>query len=538
MRIDLPHSPKFVRRAFVILECLVFGLIALLTAMWLPHYLNWPLWPDSHAYAALALGWDLGIEPYRDVATFNFPGQIYMFWILGKVFGWGLTWPFYAADAVLIATVGAFMLGWSKRVFGECLAGAIGLLALIVVLMDLDIAQAAQRDWHSTAFVIISLLILQTGRWRLRFVVSALSFAAGFVFRPHVVLFLPAIYMAILLECQDENEHRLKPAIRATFAWSIIFAIGLVAGFMPLITHGLFFEFLEDLKIAKHGGTYAGMTLRTAVILFLAKFVMREHLLLIVANLTLGFRAGRDSVRIVLPWVVSLVFAMTYQSVHPISHDYLLLPLKTIYAVNLAILAALVRKSLGGETLVAAGMTLSVILLALNKFPDECSPSASLHAVRAFLQRTPDTEVPHGALKYFHEGPVDIAQRRSGYRWADYVATIDYLKDHTKPTTLVAGAFKRLPFPSLNAPAGRPSPWPGEGGTTFMLVLGLEREQSFIDSIVIAPDDTVVVWVPGEKAEADRVNFERLDSTIEELFVEEAVFGDFHICRRKTQPKP
>ncbi len=538
MHIDHLDISRFGRQAFQALNFFVILLILVLTASWLPHYLNWPLWPDSHAYASLAIGWDQGIEPYRDVATFNFPGQIYLFWLLGKTFGWGHTWPFYSADAALIGTVGILMIVWSRRVFGERLSGMIGFLALAVALMDLDISQAGQRDWHSTAFVIISLLILQCGKSRFRIVWSAIFFAVGFVFRPHVVLFGPAIITALALDQYDPVRKDLKPFIRACLLWGTVFALGMVAGFLPLIRNGLFGSFLEDLKIARHGGSYAGMTLRTAIILFLAKLVMREYLLLIVSTLTLAFRSGRESVRIALPWTVALIFALSYQSVHPISHDYLMLPMKTIYAVNLAILAALVRKSLGGETLAAAGMSAVVVFLALNKWPDECSPRAALLATKAYLSGTSDTEVPHGAKRYFHPGEVDIDQRRSGYPWADYLATIEYLKAHTSQKTHVAGAFKRHPYPSLNGPTGRPSPWPGEGGTTFLLVLGLEKEEAFIRSLLDSPDDTVVVWVPGERAEADRVDFRQLDKTIQEHFAPEASFGIFQIYRRKPDSKP
>ncbi|MBI1322208.1 hypothetical protein GC170_03335 [bacterium] len=532
MNFDIQDTRRFGSQAFQALQYVVVGLIAILTATWLPHYLTWPLWPDAHAYASLAIGWDQGIEPYRDVATFNFPGQIYLFWILGKIFGWGVTWPFYAADAALIAIVGAFMIVWSRRVFGERLSGLIGLLALAVVLLDLDISQAGQRDWHSTAFVMISLMVLQCGQSRFRFVWSAVFFAAGFVFRPHVVLFGPAIIAAIALEKYDPKQRALKPFVSTCILWGFVFAACLVAGFLPLISHGLFGAFLDDLKIARHGGSYAAMTLKTALVLFLAKFVMREYLLMIVATLTLAFRSGRNSTRVVLPWTVALIFALAYQSVHPISHDYLMLPMKTIYAVNLAILAALVRESLGRETLQAAGISAAVVLLAMNKWPDECSPQAALRSTRAFLTGSGDVDVPHGARRYFQPGEVDVSERRSGYPWADYVATIEYLKAKTTPHTYVAGAFKRMPFPSLNGPTGRPSPWPGEGGTTFLLVLGLEKEERFIKALLNAPEDTVVVWVPGERAEADRVNFERLDRTIAENFAPEASFGIFQIYRR------
>ena len=68
-------------------------LCVVMLAEWLPHCLTWPWWPDLDAFAAIAQGWDAGIRPYRDVALFNFPGQIELFWLLGTSFGWGRTAP-------------------------------------------------------------------------------------------------------------------------------------------------------------------------------------------------------------------------------------------------------------------------------------------------------------------------------------------------------------------------------------------------------------------------------------------------------------
>lgn len=520
-----------------ILNWLVYGTIALLIVSWLPHYLIWPLWPDAHAYAALAIGWENGIEPYRDVQTFNFPGQIYVFWILGKVFGWDQTWAFYAADAALIGTVGAALIYWSRRVFGEAISGAIGFLGLLVVLLDLDISLAAQRDWHSTAFVILSLVALQCGPPRGRTVLSALAFAAGFVFRPHVVLFGPAIITAILLERTDPQTRDLRPAIRTAIVWAITFGIGLFVGFLPLLANGLFGDFLEDLKLARHGGSYAGMTLKAAILLFLAKFVMREYLLVFVSTLTLALKYRGETLRIVLPWSVAMIFAMAYQSVHPIAHFYLMLPLYVIYAVNLAILAALVRKTLGAGTPAATAMTAAVALLACNKVPDECSISASRKAVVSLVTGVPVKEAPPGALPYFPNHEVDPKLKRSGYPWADYVATIEYLKANTTPRTLIAGSFKRMPFPAFNGATGRPTPWPGEGGSTFLMVLGKDWQKPFGESLIEAPQDTVVVWVPGEVPETDRLATDELDQVVKDHFVPEARFGIFEIYRRKPAGK-
>jgi len=49
---------------------------------------------------------DNGRLPYRDLPSTNFPGSIYLFWLLGKVFGWDRTVPVHCTDAVFLLTPG------------------------------------------------------------------------------------------------------------------------------------------------------------------------------------------------------------------------------------------------------------------------------------------------------------------------------------------------------------------------------------------------------------------------------------------------
>lgn len=63
-----------------------------LLATWVPHYLLWPWFRDSDTFATMAQSWAAGILPYRDIRGYNFPGAIYLFWMLGQVAGWGRTW--------------------------------------------------------------------------------------------------------------------------------------------------------------------------------------------------------------------------------------------------------------------------------------------------------------------------------------------------------------------------------------------------------------------------------------------------------------
>src|SRR4051794_2690836 len=63
----------------------LLGLCGFQLATWVPHYLTWPWFADHDVFATLALGWEHGQLPYRDLAGNNFPGTIYLFWILGKL---------------------------------------------------------------------------------------------------------------------------------------------------------------------------------------------------------------------------------------------------------------------------------------------------------------------------------------------------------------------------------------------------------------------------------------------------------------------
>ncbi len=76
----------------------------LLSAVWLPQYLTWPWWTDLDHFGTFAMAWDCGVLPYRDLPTFQFPGEYYLFWVVGKVFGWGRTGAGSSAvDAALLA---------------------------------------------------------------------------------------------------------------------------------------------------------------------------------------------------------------------------------------------------------------------------------------------------------------------------------------------------------------------------------------------------------------------------------------------------
>ena len=101
----MEDRPSYLLRKPVPLALAVLCAVRLMT--WAPHYLTWPWWADHDVFATMAQAWEAGLLPYRDLRGNNFPGTIYLFWVLGKLFGWGRTWSFYAADVALLVLLGA-----------------------------------------------------------------------------------------------------------------------------------------------------------------------------------------------------------------------------------------------------------------------------------------------------------------------------------------------------------------------------------------------------------------------------------------------
>ena len=179
------------------LTSVLVTLCVVMIAVWLPHYLTWPWWPDLDTYAAIAQGWDAGIRPCRDVAIFNFPGQIELFWLLGKSFGWGRTSPIYVVDAALLVLLGLVMSAWSRRGFGRSLPGLVGFVAVLHYYLSLDYALVAQRDWHGPLLVVLGLMLVQAWPCLAAAMGSGLLFGLALVIRPHVLLFAPAVALMV-----------------------------------------------------------------------------------------------------------------------------------------------------------------------------------------------------------------------------------------------------------------------------------------------------------------------------------------------------
>ena len=187
---------RAMRALSVVIALLCAGQICL----WLPFYLALPWYSDHDVFATMAQSWDAGILPYRDLIGNNFPGTIYLFWCLGKLFGWGKTPSLYIFDSTLLILLGFALVYWSRVRFQRLLPGLIGFLTVLSYYLSLDFSQTAQRDWHAPLFAVIGILCAQCFQGRIWGVFPAvIGVSLGLLIRPQVVFLFPAL-VALVVE--------------------------------------------------------------------------------------------------------------------------------------------------------------------------------------------------------------------------------------------------------------------------------------------------------------------------------------------------
>src|SRR5262249_9073669 len=129
--------------------------------------------------------------------AYNFPGETYLFWLLGKIFGWGRTTPFYVFDSSCVVLLGIVLVSWSRRRLGAAVPGLIGYLAFLNFYLSQPFQNTGERDLHTAFLVGLGLMLSQAWPGRCSRIASALATAIALSIRPHALLFLPALASAI-----------------------------------------------------------------------------------------------------------------------------------------------------------------------------------------------------------------------------------------------------------------------------------------------------------------------------------------------------
>ncbi|HMB05827.1 MAG TPA: hypothetical protein VKP69_19080 [Isosphaeraceae bacterium] len=496
-RLDLPTAPPEASTVEALadrllqapLAGLVVGMGAFQLATWVPHYLNWPWFADHDVFATLAQGWSAGVLPYRDLAGNNFPGTVYLFWLLGKAFGWGRTVPFYAADAGFVLLLGAVMLAWSRRRFGRILPGAIGYATFLSYYLGLDFTRVAQRDWHGPFFVMLGLLAVDGWPGRAGRSFAAAAAALGFAFRPQVVLLFPALALAVAQGVWAAPEAERSPArtMRALVAWGLLLAGSLALAFAPIAAAGIGGDFLRGVRLTFYGGRYNQVGLRSFGVQMLLQSLHLEFVIVPAALVVLASHvdsATRGAVRVGL---TALLGAWLYKPLSPVPYPYLTHPIMLVWSLNVALLVALLsRPGFGSSALRLVAIALA-IGLGVKAKPVNCGVQATLQAVKDLPRGVPPAQAPIGYPE------ITLDKRTLPYPWKDYRAALDYLRRATRPEERVANLLPEVP--ALTGPSGRLPALPAE--SLAWLNVKPDDEPRFLKALGESRD-AVVVWAPGE----------------------------------------
>ena len=315
----------------------VAGVCVLCLVTWMPHYLTWPWFVDTEQFAVSALSWDSGLVPYRDLPDFDFPGPIYLCYLLGKAFGWGDTVPFNAIDATFLVLLGIALAAWSRRLFRSMLPGLAGYLPFLCIYLSMDILQVGQRDWHGPLFAILGLLAQQARPGRAGRVAAALGLAAGLCVSP------PGCAAAAR---DDPGRGRgAAPTGRALGPGhpaprrmgrdvGRIAAPGVWSLDPPWCVLD---DFLLRLRVARYGGTYNQATFQSFLGSLNTELVDPLTVMALGTGAVLSCAGPAVAARAARPWLLATLGALLYKPISPVQHLYLYQPLRLICSIALAL---------------------------------------------------------------------------------------------------------------------------------------------------------------------------------------------------------
>jgi hypothetical protein len=214
-----------------------------------------------------------------------------------------------------------------------------------------------------------------------------------------------------------------------------------------------------------------------------------------------------------------------YKPLHPVQHSYLLRPLELVGSVVAGLAVAWIVQARALPRPVALAFCLAVLFAAMPGIPQYCSVRESLRAAGELRRRAEPDRPPPGARALF------APSEGAAYSWTDYRGALAYLREHTSAGTLVANVLRRYPFPPLNAPSGRLSPFMVESGICWMWLVNEDLDETFAAALERSAD-SVVVWIPGEPNVEPRMQLEQLTTTIRRFYRPAARFGRIEVWRR------
>jgi hypothetical protein len=498
----------------------LLGLVCLVQLLtWIPHYLTWPLWADHDAYATIARGWEAGVLPYRDLYCNQFPGAIYLFWILGKLAGWGGSAAIYAFDAGAMFLLGIGMVLWSQRLFGRMLPGIVGYLSFLSYYLALDYSHAAQRDWHAPLLAVLGIFILQTSRGRiLAPAVAGMAMSLAICIRPHAVLFVPVVAFQFL------SEFGAGWNARRVVSWLLSFVLATVVWILPLAASGILPDFVAGVSHNNSAPDGRGLHAAALIVNVLKQFDTFSLLAVSIAVCMIP-KPDRRLATAAVVWLGALALSLLYEPISPRYHAYLRIPLHLMFAVNVAVLTHLLVTT----RRIPASFKMLAFLLVLGVScrirPEFCTIRPSLKAAAAEVRG----KLPDGAPPGYRRGLLNVA---AYYPWADYRAMLNYLQPAASKHTKIANALKG--DPAVVGLLGGFSAFPAEN-ISWLRMVNRNDEGRFAQALEHEPD-SVVVWSPGEAGPDPTFTIAQIESTIRRHYEPDARFGVIEVWRRKGTP--
>jgi hypothetical protein len=515
---DKPHVSYDRRQRFstaAVCELFLIAIILLLVVPWVPLYVQWPRWSDHEDFASLAFAWSRGLLPYRDFININFPGELYLFWVLGHVCGWSAEWSVYAFDVACLAVITVFLLAWSQKVTGRWVAGLGVMVMYLSYYTTLSYFNAAQRDSHTALLGIACVLIPLGWRGRWSAVATGVCFAIASIIRPHAITLAPAI--AFSLAMADSGPPRWVGVrwLLARWAPAVAAAIGAtILLWLPIMFSGQWPDFLESTRLNLYGRfTPLGGSGRPGVQTLLREvFWTKSYIGVSVLIAASGIWAPWMRWRSV--WAViflTQVGSVLYILMHPARHNYLEQPLMAAWALGFGLFLA--------EICAAPierwwAVTVAVVLaLALQYSRSQYNGSLRL-ALRSILGRADRLET----WKRQTSGPWgDIA-------WEDYMSTRDWISANTSDQTRIANLAWGI---NLASNVGRLPALPIEGPW-----LWYHRDsEPRVRRALQANRDIVLIWYPDTFARQIG-EFPDLMQVIEAEYESVARFGKIELRRR------
>jgi hypothetical protein len=523
-----------------LLRICLLGALAVFGAVWIPEYLVQPIWTDHEHMLVMAQLWNSGEFPWTAMRTYQFPGGMEMAWLSARLFGWGNPVGVYATHLLLMGTVGAVLMKWSKNVLGHWGYGIVGLAALVSVEASLPFTIAAQRDTQTTLILILAMLSPMAFRRRsVGLVASAAAYAFALATRPHGLIFVPLVLCGIFWlrlvgplspESTEFDERYETGFARPIDVWLIAFFFALACFLSPILGPNRTPSFLEAMRFPfSQPGDYSRGAFALWENTVEDMFAYARHILFLVISVSMILVPNRR------PWkrtgAVMLLVAFSggiYRAVHPVDHGYMKVPLQVWECLALSIFFAWVVSKARTEFAFTWFSAFGYLaMFAVPTLPLYVNLQEWRDSVTRLVNETPMPNAPPGASHAYPREP-----NRYHYGWSDWMHATAWLRAETDRDTRILNLLSFQPYPAFLGTLGRMP----LGRLESLVMLNWFEKYDFdteiIESLRQAPSGSLVIWDSDRTNSDNRAQIARSSVVIRELFREKARFGEIEIWQK------